>query len=486
MAKFYDTLLWEYIRNPGQRWIGLDALASKYFDYGMIAYNDITNKGKTPFQDVDLAEAAIYSWEDVTMTHKIYEKQKSDGITENTVLQDIEIPLLEVLIDMELSGVRIDRDKLKWIGILLENEIARLQKEIWYQADSEFNIASPKQVGEMLFEKLGLPSAKKTKTGFSVDSEVLENLGKQYPIAQNIVDFRHYSKLLSTYINGLQERMDQEDRVHSSFNQTIAATGRLSSTDPNLQNIPTWDGVAGEIRWAFIPYNDTDSIVACDYSQIEIRLLALMSGDENLLKAFRENIDIHLNTARFIFWKQEISSTERKYAKAVNFGVIYGISPFWLSEMLGISRADAKNYIDTFYQNYPQVREFFDGLIAGCKEKGYVETMFWRRRYIPGVNDSNKMIASGAEREAMNMPIQWTSADIIKLAMIRIHKYIKDHKLESKLVMQVHDELVFNVVAKEKEQLLPVIKEIMENIIPDTSIHLKVDIGIGKNWKEAK
>lgn len=486
MPQFYDTLLGEYIKNPWQRWIGLDALASKYFDYGMISYDELTNKGKIPFQDIDLEQAGIYSWEDVMMTHKIYEKQKKEGITENTVLRDIEIPLIEVIQDMELSWVRIDRDKLKWIWILLEQEISRLQKEIWREAGEEFNISSPKQVGEILFERLQLPSAKKTKTGFSVDSDVLSHLWKQYPIAQNIVDFRHYSKLLSTYINGLQERMDCKDRVHSNFNQTIAATGRLSSTDPNLQNIPTWDSIAGEIRAAFIPYNPEDFIVAYDYSQIEVRLLAVMSQDKNLLKAFHDEIDIHLNTARFIFGKEHISWTERKYAKAVNFWVIYGISPFWLSEMLGISRQDAKIYIDKFYENYPQVRTFFDWIITNCKEKWYVETLFWRRRYIPWVNDSNKMIASWAEREAINMPIQWTSADIIKIAMIRIYMYLQENNCASKLIMQVHDELVFNVVPKEKETLLPVIKSIMEWIIPNSPIEFRVDIGIGKNWKEAK
>lgn len=486
MANFYDTLLGEYTRNPGQRGIGLDALASKYFDYAMISYDEITSKGKIPFQDIEVTDAAIYSGEDVMMTHKIYEKQKLDNITENSVLKNIELPLLEVIKDMELSGVRIDRDKLKGIGILLEQEMSRLQREIWAESGEEFNISSPKQVGEILFEKLQLPSAKKTKTGYSVDSDVLTNLGKTYPIAQNIVDFRHYSKILSTYVNGLQERMDANDRVHTSFNQTVTTTGRLSSTDPNLQNIPTGDTIAGEIRAAFIPYDENDIIVACDYSQIEVRLLAMMSGDENLLKAFADNVDIHLNTARFIFWKDDISGTERKYAKAVNFGVIYGISPFWLSEMLGISRFDAKNYIDKFYENYPKVRIFYDKLIADCKVNGFVETLFWRRRYIPWINDSNKMIASGAEREAMNMPIQGSNADIIKLAMIQIHHFMKDKNLKSKLIMQVHDELVFNIVLEEKEILLPKVREIMENIIPNAPIHLKVDIGVGKNRKEAK
>ncbi len=486
MAKFYDTLLGEYIKNPWQKKIGLDSLALNCFNYKMISYDEITGKWKINFKDVNLSDASVYSWEDVYMTHKIYEKQKEEKINENKVLQEIEIPLIEVLKNMEIGGVKINRDKLKEIGMLLENEIARLEKEIYHLAGEEFNISSPKQVGEILFVKLGIGATKKTKTGFSVDSDVLESLAHKYPIAESIKNFRHYKKLLSTYVEGLINEMDDEEKVHTSYNQTVTTTGRLSSTNPNLQNIPIWEGVAGEIRTAFIPYNEQDFLLAFDYSQVEVRLLALMSWDENLISAFQNGIDIHYNTAKFIFGKENISVYERKIAKTVNFWVIYGISPFWLSEMLGISRSDAKNYIDKFYENYPKVSNFFDAIIKSCEENGYVETIFWRKRYINGINDKNRIIKQSAEREAINMPIQGTSADIIKIAMIQIHNFLKEGNYKTKLIMQVHDELVFDLVSEEKEKIIPEIQKIMENILPNKNIKLLVEWNIGKNWKEAK
>ncbi|NUJ97513.1 hypothetical protein HGA92_01845 [Candidatus Gracilibacteria bacterium] len=486
MAKFYDTLLGEYIKNPGQKKIGLDSLALNYFNYKMITYDEITGKGKINFRDVPLSQASVYSGEDVYMTHKIYEKQKQEKINENKVLQEIEIPLLEVLKDMEITGVKIQRDKLKEIGIMLENETQRLEKEIYHLAGEDFNISSPKQVGEILFSKLGLQATKKTKTGFSVDSDVLQSLAHKFPIAQNIIDFRHYKKLLSTYVEGLIKELDENDIIHTNYNQTVTTTGRLSSTNPNLQNIPIGEGIAGEIRTAFIPYKEEDFILAFDYSQVEVRILALMSGDENLISAFQNGIDIHYNTAKFIFGKENISVYERKIAKTVNFGVIYGISPFGLSEMLGISRSDAKNYIDKFYENYPKVSNFFDAIIKSCEENGYVETIFGRKRYINGINDKNRIIKQSAEREAINMPIQGTSADVIKIAMIQIHNFLKEGNYKTKLIMQVHDELVFDLVSEEKEKIIPEIQKIMENILPNKNIKLLVEWNIGKNWKEAK
>jgi len=486
MVKFYDTLIGEYIKNPWQRGNSLDALASKYFSYHMISYDEITGKRKINFADVSLTHAADYSAEDVYMTHKLYEKQQKERKKEDDFILDLETSLLEVLVSMEVSWVKIDRDKLKEIGTLLENEIARLEKEIYHLAGEEFNISSPKQVGEILFEKMGIPAKKKTKTGFSVNSDVLESLGHHYPIAHSIIEYRHYKKLLSTYIVGLLEDMDENDRVHTSYNQTITTTGRLSSTSPNLQNIPSGYGIAGQIREAFIPYEKEDSIVAFDYSQVEVRILAIMSWDENLLSAFQHDLDIHNNTAKFIFWKDNISSEERKIAKTVNFWVIYGISPFWLSEMLGISRSDAKTYIDKFYENYPKVRAFFDTTIAFCEENGYVETIFWRRRYINGINDKNRIIKQWAEREAINMPIQGTSADIIKIAMKEIYDFLAKGKYVSNMIMQVHDELVFNMKKEEEKELTPKIQTIMENIIKDKAIQLIVDVWSWKNRKEAK
>ena len=498
MARYYDTLLAEYIKNPGQRWLGLDAIAKREMSYEMMSYDDISEKKKLNFREVDLKKASIYSGEDVYITYKLFKEQEEKQYLQEAtmtseerenkkdILRDIELPLMKVLSKMETTGIKINRDILKGIGMRLEQAIWELEKEIHSLAGSEFNIKSPKQVGEILFEKLWYPTGKKTKTGYSVNAEVLDGLAKEYPIAEKIVKYRHYAKLLSTYIEWLLEVASEDNRVHTSYNQTVASTGRLSSTSPNLQNIPTWDDIAGEIRTAFIPDAPNDELIAFDYSQVEVRLLAIMSGDKNLLDAFTQEKDIHQVTAEFIFWKKEISTKQRQFAKAVNFGVIYGISPFWLSRMIDVPQKDSRSYIDAFYTNYPKVREFYDEIIKNCKKNNYVETLFGRRRYIPAINDQNKMIQSWAEREAINMPIQWSSADIIKIAMIRTQKMLDEGNYESTMLLQVHDELVFNIKAHEKNDLIQKIPEIMENVLVDAPIKLKVDMWVWKNWKEAK
>lgn len=487
MTYYYDTMLAEYIKNPGQRGLGLDALADKKFNYEMISYSDISEKKKLSFEEVDLQKAAIYSGEDVYMTYKLYKEQQANPyITNSSVLDSMELPLLKVLSDMEQTGIKIDRDILKGIWLRLEQAISELQKEIHDIAGVEFNINSPKQVGEILFESLWLPSSKKTKTWYSVNAEVLDWLKSEYPIAEKIVTYRHYSKLQSTYIQWLLEVATDEDRIHTSYNQIVTSTGRLSSNSPNLQNIPTGNDIAWEIRTAFIPDADEDYLMAFDYSQVEVRLLAIMSGDKNLLGAFKQWKDIHQVTGEFIFKTKDISGKQRQFAKAVNFWVIYGISPFGLSKMIDVTQKDAKVYIDAFYENYPKVREFFDDVILWCKRNSFVETMFARRRYIPSINDANKMIQKGAEREAINMPIQWTSADIIKLAMIQVAKMLEDGNYKSTMLLQVHDELVFNIKPDEKDELEVKIPYIMENILNNAPIELKVDGAIWKNWKETK
>jgi DNA polymerase-1 len=486
VAKIYDTLLWEYVKNPWIRGISLDKLSSKEFNYRMISYDEITNKAKINFKDVDLKTASIYSWEDVYITNKLYQKQVWEWTDKNKILENIELPLIEVIKDMEISWVKIQRDKLKEIWLLLENEISRLEKEIYRIADIEFNINSPKQVWEVLFEKLALPKWKKTKTGFSVNAEVLWELSHEFEIAQMIVDYRHYSKLLSTYIEWLSKLLDENDFLHTSYNQAVTTTGRLSSTNPNLQNIPSSHWIAWEIRGAFISRFENGKIIAIDYSQVEVRILAILSWDENLLNAFKNNLDIHHKTAEFLFPWKTITSSERKIAKAVNFWVIYWISGFWLSKMIWISMSDAKIYINKFFESYPKVRLFLDDTIKSCEEKWYVETAFWRKRYINGINDSNKMVKSWAEREAINMPIQWTSADIIKLAMIKTSEFIKERNLKSVMIMQVHDELVFDVYPGEEDIIKKEITTIMEGIMTDTPIKLKTDIWEGYNWRDAK
>lgn len=486
MAQFYDTLLGEYIKNPWQRGNSLDKIADTQFDYAMIKYDDVTQKAKINFKDVGTWIASIYSAEDVYITNKIFQQQKKQGINQYNILKNIELPLLPIIKQMEIDGVKISPDSLKWIWLLLDNEIRQLKKSIYDEVWEEFNINSPKQVWEILFEKMELPKGKKTKTGYSVNAEVLWDLAHDYPIAQKVVDYRHYSKLQSTYIDGLIEIADDNNFVHTSYNQTVTTTGRLSSTSPNLQNIPSSDGIAGEIREAFISRFEWWYIMAADYSQVEVRLLAIMSQDENLLHAFQKELDIHHKTAEFLFPWQTITASLRKIAKAVNFWVIYWISSFWLSKMIGIPMKDAKIYIDTFYKSYPKVRIFFDELIAWCEEKWYVETLYHRRRYIPWINDRNNIIKNAAKREAMNMPIQWTSADIIKIAMIEVDKYIQKNKLQSKMIMQVHDELVFDVHPDEKDILKTQLQLIMENILENAPIILKVDVEYWETWKQAK
>ena len=487
MAKIYDTLLWEYISNPGRKWLSLDDLAVKNFEYKMISYEEVSQKWELNFQDVGLKLAWEYSAEDEFITKKLYDIQKEKWLWENKVLQEIEIPLIEVLKNMEITGVKVEKEKLFHIWEFLKEEIKKEEKIVYEIVWEPFNISSPKQVWEILFEKMWLPSGKKTKTWYSVDVEVLESLSFHYPIAKHILNFRQYSKLLSTYVEWLSKLIDPKTgRIHTSYNQAVAATGRLSSTAPNLQNIPSSSsGPAGEIRKAFVPFWESDKILAFDYSQIEVRLLAIMSGDENLLWAFQNGVDIHSNTWYFLFAKDELTSDERKIAKAVNFWVIYGISPFGLSKMIGISQADAKIYITKFFERYPKVEQYFQKLIDECEKNGFVETIFWRKRYIAGINDKNMIIKKAAQREAMNMPIQGTSADIIKLAMIKVDEFLKKNNLKSQMIMQVHDELVFNAVAEEIDLLQKEIPRIMENII-SAEISLKVESGIWENWKEAK
>lgn len=486
MAQFYDTLLWEYIKNPGIRWLSLDKLASKEFNYSMISYDEITHKGKINFAEVFLDEAAIYSGEDVYITHKLYKKQLADWVVENEVLQKIDIPFTQVLKQMEIDGVFIDRDRLKWIGVQLGQAIYDLEKDIFAEAGEEFNIMSPKQVGNILFEKLALPKGKKTKTGYSVSADVLWELSHEFSIAQKIVDYRHYKKLDSTYVDGLLELTDKNDLIHTNYNAAVTATGRLSSTNPNLQNIPSSAWVAGEIRDAFISRFEWGKIMAIDYSQIELRLLALMSEDKNLLDVYKNDWDIHHRTSEFLFPDMTITWDHRKIAKAVNFWVIYGLSWFGLSKMIGISMKDAKIYIDAFFENYPWVKSFQESIIEEAKKTGYVETMFGRRRFLPNITDKNRIIAGAAEREAINMPIQGTNADIMKIAMIEVKNYLDSSELQSKMIMQVHDEIVFDVFAWEEKTLEEKVTQIMQGVLKDKTITLKAEMWIGNSWRDAK
>ena len=480
-AKLYDILLWEYIKNPWSKELWLNTIWERFFDYKMIELDK-----KNIFENLWIEIKINILWEQTYLINKIFNNQKEDNILKNTILLNIEIPLIEVLKNIELDWVYINPDTLKAIWLLLDKEIEILEKEIIEQSGEQFNIKSPKQVWYILFEKLAIPKWKKTKTWYSVSADVLWELAHEYKIAEYIVDYRHYTKLKSTYIEWLLKLIDKNNIIHTNYNTTVTSTWRLSSTQPNLQNIPSSNWIAGEIREAFVSRYKNWKIMTFDYSQVEIRLLAVLSNDTNLLKAFKEWHDIHHNTAEFIFPNTTITSSERKIAKAVNFWVIYWISGFWLSKMIWGKVADSNIYIKKFFKSYPQVKKYQEQIILDCKSNWYVETFFWRKRYIKWINDSNNFISKTAEREAINMPIQWTSADIIKIAMIKVNEYLTTNKLKSKMIMQVHDELVFDVFPWEEDFLKQNIIYIMENIIPDLKINLKVDIWIGASWKEAK
>lgn len=403
------------------------------------------------------------------------------------LLYNIELPLTKVLSSMETLGFKVNSEILDELGKKFNGEIVKLQQEIYDLAEEEFNINSPKQLGKILFEKLDLPVIKKTKTGYSTNAEVLEALSDKHPIIEKILYYRQLAKLYSTYIEGLKAVIDQDSKIHSSFNQTVTTTGRLSSTEPNLQNIPIKYEMGREIRKVFIPDNKDCVILSADYSQIELRVLAHIAGDENLIDAFKHHSDIHTKTASEVFKVaiEDVTPIMRSRAKAVNFGIVYGISDFSLAKDLKIPRKEAKEYIDVYFERYPKVKEFIENIIAQGKSQGYVTTIVNRRRYIPEINSSNKIVKALGDRLAMNTPIQGSAADIIKLAMVRVYDELKNRKLKSTLILQVHDELILNVYRDELEVVQDLVKEQMEKVM-DLSVPLEVDINIGENWYEAK
>ena len=398
------------------------------------------------------------------------------------LFQDIEMPLVFTLYDMEQNGIRIEADALKQYGDQLVGKINELEKDIYQEAGETFNINSPKQLGVVLFENMKLPGGRKTKTGYSTAADVLEKLAPEYPVVAKILEYRQYTKLKSTYADGLANYIQEDGRIHGKFNQTITATGRISSTEPNLQNIPVRMELGRLIRKVFIP-EDGYRFVDADYSQIELRVLAHCSGDEHLIQAYKEQSDIHRITASQVFHIpfDEVTPQQRRNAKAVNFGIVYGISSFGLSQDLSITRKEAAKYIET----YPGIKTFLDDAVAHAKEKGYVVTLFGRRRPVPELSSSNFMQRSFGERVAMNSPIQGAAADIIKIAMIRVNQRLKDQKMKSRLVLQVHDELLIEAYEPELEEVQTILKEEMEHAA-DLKVPLEIDMHTGDNWYEAK
>ena len=401
-------------------------------------------------------------------------------------MRGIEMPLSLVLFDMEREGVEVRPDELKAYGDALTERIAELEDSIHEQAGETFNINSPKQLGEILFEKLKLKGGKKTKTGYSTAADVLEKLAPDHRIVKDILEYRGLAKLKSTYADGLASYIGADRRIHTNFNQTITATGRISSTEPNLQNIPMRMELGRRIRKVFVP-KEGYLFMDADYSQIELRVLAHMSGDEQLIEAYHMDQDIHRITASKVFHTplEEVTDLQRRNAKAVNFGIVYGISSFGLSQDLSISRKDAADYIEQYFATYPKVKEFLDRQVAEAKEKGYVTTMFGRRRPVPELSSSNFMQRSFGERVAMNSPIQGTAADIIKIAMINVWRALRDAGLKSKLILQVHDELLIETLREEEEQVRKILIDNMR-CAASLSVALEVDLHTGENWYEAK
>lgn len=491
-GNLFDTMIAHYLINPDMRH-GMDVLAETYLNYQPIKIESlIGKKGKNQLsmRSVAIEEQTPYACEDADITlqlKEIFEKK----FTEETkkLFYDLEMPLMRVLMQMELNGISIDSEALAKLSIELDNDSKLLEKSIYKLAGEEFNIASPKQMGPILFEKLAISkSVKKTKTGqYSTSEEILSKLKNEHPIVADILDYRQVNKLKSTYVDALPKEVNPKThRVHTTFGQTVAATGRLSSNNPNLQNIPIRTKRGQEVRKAFIPKDDQHILIAADYSQIELRLIAEIAQEPNMTQAFINGEDIHASTAAQIFdvALDKVTREQRSQAKTVNFGIIYGVSSFGLSEQTGLSRSDAKKLIDAYYETYPTLKEFMAKQIEFARQQGYVETLLGRRRYLKDINSNNAVVRSHAERNAINAPIQGSAADIMKLAMIEVQNYLIKENLESKLLLQVHDELVLEAPLKEKDSLKETLKNIMEQVVK-TRIPLITEVQEGRNWLEA-
>lgn len=488
----FDSMIGKYLLNPAQSSYSIRELAKEYLNINVIDEEQLLGKGKNKksFKDLGLQKRAEYISMILDVVSKIREpitKSIAEQHMEELYYQ-VELPLAKVLAHMEHCGFTIDLDVLKQLGDGYKEEIEKLTREIYELAGEEFNISSTKQLGTILFDKLKLPVIKKTKTGYSTDAEVLEKLKGQHDIIEKILRYRQLVKLQSTYIDGLINVVDKNtSKIYSTFNQTVTNTGRISSQDPNLQNIPVKTEEGREIRRAFVPQNDEYVLVDADYSQIELRVLAHISQDPKLIEAFYHDEDIHTKTASQVFNipKEEVTPIMRSRAKAVNFGIIYGISDYGLSRDLNISRKEAKQYIENYLNNYEKVKSYMEDIVNQGKETGYVETILNRRRYIPELKSKNFNIRSFGERIAMNTPIQGSAADIIKVAMVRVFNELKRRKLKSRLILQVHDELIIETHKDETEQVKELVKDTMENCV-ELRVPLKVDLKVGDSWYEAK
>ena len=489
----FDTMLAHYLLNPELRH-GMDYLAETYLKYKTVPIEDLIGpKGKkqASMRTVPIEQIKEYAAEDADVTlrlkHYFAPLLKQEGL--ESLFFEMEMPLIYVLAEMEATGVKLDTNALKQSSEVLSQQLSALEESIYDLAGQSFNINSTKQVGEILFDKLKLDEkAKKTKTGgYSTSEEVLEKIRGKHPIVDKLLEYRGIKKLLSTYIDALPALIHPETgKIHTSFNQAVTATGRLSSTNPNLQNIPVRDELGREIRKAFIADDDDCIFFSADYSQIELRLMAHLSNDPHMVEAFCSGADIHAATAAKIYGipVEEVTSDMRRKAKTANFGIIYGISVFGLAERLSIPRAESKELIDGYFQTYPRIKEYMEESIRVAKEKGYVETLFKRKRFLPDINSHNAIVRGYAERNAINAPIQGSAADIIKLAMIRIHQRFEAEQLKSRMILQVHDELNFNVRKEEFDRVKEIVLDCMEHVL-QLRVPLIADCGEGKNWLEA-
>lgn len=488
----FDTMVAHYVLQPELRH-NMDYLAEIYLNYQTIHIEELIGpKGKNQDNMRDLPPASVYEYacEDADVTLKLKNKLEKE-LDENNVrklFEEIEMPLIPVLAYMERNGVRIDTEALKETSRHFTLRMKQIEEEVYQLAGTEFNIASPKQVGEVLFDRLKIvEKAKKTKTGQYVTSEeVLESLRGKHEVVGKILEHRGLKKLLGTYIDALPQLINPETgRIHTSFNQTVTATGRLSSSNPNLQNIPIRNEDGKEIRKAFIP-DDGCIFFSADYSQIELRIMAHLSGDPHMIEAFQKGQDIHAATASKIYKVplEEVTREQRSKAKTANFGIIYGISVFGLAERLNVDRKEAKELIDGYFENYPHVKEYMDESIRIARERGYIETIFKRKRYLPDINSRNAVVRGYAERNAINAPIQGSAADIIKVAMVRIYQRFLKERIQSKMILQVHDELNFSVLPEEQEKVKQIVIEEMESAYK-MKAPLLADSGWGQNWLEA-
>jgi DNA polymerase-1 len=489
----FDTMIAHYLINPDMRH-NMDVLAETYLNYQPVSITElIGKKGKNQLsmRAISIKEQTEYAVEDADVTLQLKNHFTKELETGNVtkLFNDVELPLVSVLTSMEIEGININTDFLKELSIALTADIDRLEKAIYSQAGEEFNIASPKQLGVVLFENLKLiDKPKKTKTGqYATGEDVLSYLAKDHQIIRDILEYRQYNKLKSTYVDALPNEINSKTgRIHTEYAQAVAATGRLSSNNPNLQNIPIRTERGREVRKAFIPRNEDFVLLAADYSQIELRIIAALSEEETMMNAFKNGEDIHASTAAKVFNIpiNEVTREQRSNAKTVNFGIIYGVSAFGLSNQTNLSRSEAKELIDTYYETYPKLKAYMSSQVNFARENGYVETVLNRRRYLKDINSRNAVVRGAAERNAVNAPIQGSAADIIKLAMINIHKRFEQEHFQSKMILQVHDELVFDAHKDEIDIIKPIIKHEMEHAF-SLNVPLDVEIGLGNNWLEA-